>query len=106
MNEKEKKRSYNERVLEIEHGTFTPLVFSIYGSMGRECKKFYSRLADLIAEKRDIAKSVAVNWIRTKISFALINSTLLCLRGSRVTNKNIVDVGTDVSVALQLTTIR
>ena len=37
MNEEEKKRAYNERVLQIEHGTFTPLIFSIYGSMGREC---------------------------------------------------------------------
>jgi len=57
-NEKEKKRCYNERVLQVEHGTFTPLVFSIYGSMGRECTKFYSRLADMIAEKRNSQKSV------------------------------------------------
>ena len=31
----EEKRAYSERVLQ-EHGTFTPLVFSIYGSMDRE----------------------------------------------------------------------
>jgi len=31
MNEKEIKREYNERVLEIEHGSFTPLVFSATG---------------------------------------------------------------------------
>ena len=41
MNEQEKKRAYNERVLQIEHGTFAHLVFSIYGSMGRECRTFY-----------------------------------------------------------------
>ena len=35
QNEKEKKRQYDERVLEIDHGSFTPLVFSIYGGMGR-----------------------------------------------------------------------
>ena len=40
MNEQEKKRAYNEKILQIEHGTFTPLVFSINGSMGRECQKF------------------------------------------------------------------
>ena len=40
MNKQEKKREYNERVLPIEHGTFTPLVFSIYGIMGRECRFF------------------------------------------------------------------
>ena len=37
--EKEKKRQYNERVLQIEHGSFTSLVFSIYGGMSRKCSK-------------------------------------------------------------------
>ena len=41
INEQEKKRAYNERILQVDHGTFTPLVFSING-MGRECQKFYS----------------------------------------------------------------
>ena len=45
MNEHEKKRLYNEWMLQVDHGTFTPLVFSIYGSMGRECNMFYSRLS-------------------------------------------------------------
>ena len=40
-----------KRVLEIEHGCFTPLVFSIYGGMGREGRT-YDRLADLLAEKK------------------------------------------------------
>ena len=30
-NEKEKKRSYNERVMQVEHGSFTPLVLSASG---------------------------------------------------------------------------
>ena len=29
MNEQLKRKAYNERVLQIKHGTFTPLVFSI-----------------------------------------------------------------------------
>ena len=33
QNEKDKKRHYNERVLQIEHGSFSPLLFSIYGGM-------------------------------------------------------------------------
>ena len=36
MNERGKKRSYNERLLQVDHGTFTPLVLSINGCMGRE----------------------------------------------------------------------
>ena len=52
-NEKEKKRHYNERVLQVENGSFTPLVFSVYGGMGRECQHFFRRLCGLIANKRD-----------------------------------------------------
>ena len=41
INENEKKREYNKRVLQVDHGTFTPLAFSVYGSMGRGCQKIY-----------------------------------------------------------------
>ena len=36
MNEQEKKGAYNERILQIDHGTFTLLVLSINSSMGSE----------------------------------------------------------------------
>ena len=66
---KRKKHNYNEQILQIDHGTFKPLVFSLYGGMGRECKMFYSRLAELVSMKQNI---VATNWIRTKIYYALL----------------------------------
>ena len=34
LNEKEKERLYNERIMQVEHGTFTPLVMSATGGMG------------------------------------------------------------------------
>ena len=34
IHENEKKRLYSKRVLDIEHGTFTPLVFTTTGGMG------------------------------------------------------------------------
>ena len=49
VNEREKKKLYNERILQIEHGSFTPLVMSPTRGMGRECKKFYARLAEMIS---------------------------------------------------------
>ena len=61
INEQEKKRAYNVRVLQTEHGTFTPLVFSIYGSIGTECRTFYSRLSDFLSEKCDLPKSITMN---------------------------------------------
>ena len=51
-NENEKKRKYNNRVMDVELGCFTPLVFSANGGMSPECKKFYSRLAETISAKR------------------------------------------------------
>ena len=37
-NELEKKRAYDQRVREIEHGSFSPLVFSTTGGMGTTAK--------------------------------------------------------------------
>ena len=54
--------------------------------MSRECRTFYNKLAKLIADKRDITHSVAINMVRTKLSFALLKT---CLRGSRSLNENI-----------------
>ena len=39
--ESKKKRQYNNRIMNIEHGTFTPLVFSVTGVMGKECSVFH-----------------------------------------------------------------
>ena len=44
--EQEKKREYNQRVMEVKNGVFTPLIFSTSGSMGRESTVFYKRIAD------------------------------------------------------------
>ena len=37
INENEKKKQYNERVLQVEHSSLTPLVMSSNGGLGREC---------------------------------------------------------------------
>ena len=44
--------STNERVLEVEHDTFTPLVMSSNHGFGRKSARFYSKLPVEIAEKR------------------------------------------------------
>ena len=38
--ENEKKRAYNRRLIEIDQGVFTPLVFGTNGAMGKECASF------------------------------------------------------------------
>ena len=99
MNKHEKERLYNERVLKVDHGMFTPLVFSIYGSMRRECDTFYSRLSQLISSKRNLSKSITVNWIRTKVCFALLKCSLLCLRGSRTVCRKVSESERDIDVS-------
>ncbi|KXJ05718.1 hypothetical protein AC249_AIPGENE25944 [Exaiptasia diaphana] len=83
LHENEKKRCYSRRVLDIEQGTFTPLVFTSTGGMGPECLRYHSRLAELIANKKGENYSKTISWIRAKTSFALLRSALICLRGSR-----------------------
>lgn len=82
-NESGKKRLYNERIINVEHGTLTPLVFTCFGGMSVECCHFYNRMADKLSEKRDISVSKARTWVRTKLSFCLLSATNLCIRGSR-----------------------
>jgi len=83
--EQEKRRGYNQRVIEIEQGSFTPLVFSIYGGMSAECKRFYARLSMMLSEKRNEHQSTTTSWLRCRLSFSLLRSALLCMRGSRST---------------------
>ena len=83
--ENEEKRLYLRRVLEIEHGTFTPLVFTTTGGMGlKECLMYHSRLAQLIAIKKGEQYAKTISWIRTRTSFALLRSALVCLRGAYI----------------------
>ena len=81
--EREKKRSYNDRILNIDRGTFTPLVFSTAGGMGKESEAYHRRLAQVIADKRKESYSSFMSFIRTRIRFALLKSTLISVRGVR-----------------------
>ena len=87
--EEEKKRKYNYRVLNNEHGSFTPLVFSTNGGMGRECVIYHKHLAEKIASKTGQSYERVMTWIRCKLSFVVMRSALLCLRGSRSVNVNV-----------------
>ena len=100
INDNEKKRAYNETVLQV--GTFTPLVFSIYKSMGRECHKFYSQLSDLLSEKRDLPELVVANWVKSKVSIALLKSSLHCLHGSRTVCKKASELECDFDISHDL----
>ena len=81
--ELEKKREYGDRVRNVEFASFTPLVFSTFGGLGREATIFYSRLADLLSRKHDTCYNHTLSWMRCAISFSLLRSAILSIRGSR-----------------------
>ena len=82
-NENSKKRQYNSRVINIEKSTFTPLVFSTSGGMGKECKNLIRRCAYLISNKRGERYADVMSHITTRIRMALLKSTLISIRGYR-----------------------
>lgn len=45
------KREYLQRVLEMQNGSFTPLVFGTNGGVGDECQRFLSHLSSRLATK-------------------------------------------------------
>ena len=100
-----KKREYNDRVIKIEHGSFTPIITSAYGGFGRETSRFISMLIEKVAEKQDIHTSLVANYIRTKLSFEIVRSQILCVRGSRRLRKSCLDIG-DVEVVQHAAGIR
>ena len=81
--EQEKKRQYNQRIMQIEHGTFTPLVFTSTGVMAPECLMYHKALAHKICQKRGERYDDIIRFMRIRLSFLCVKATLLCLRGSR-----------------------
>ena len=96
--ENEKKRQYAERVMEIEQGTFTPIVFTTTGGKADECVKYHSRLAELIANKKGESYSSTISWIRAEVSFAIVRSAIPCLRGSRSRKRQLDFVDSDLKI--------
>ena len=82
-NELRKNREYKQRILQVEHGDFNPLVFATSGGMGPQATAVVKRLGKHLAEKQNLEPSVVMGWLRCRLSFALLRSTLVLLRGSR-----------------------
>ena len=74
---------YEDRIREVEYGSFTPLIFSCSGGMGPLATIVYKCLASLISEKSGQSYSMTLYWLRCRLSFSLLRSAVTCLRGSR-----------------------
>ena len=97
IHENEKKREYSDRVINIERGSLTPLIFSTMGGWGPETQRFHKQLAALIAEKRGEQYSVVLSYIRRRLRFSLLRTTLESLRGSRTLKRTWINRAWKVS---------
>ena len=85
MHEDLKKKEYNERILEIEKGSFTPLIFSCSGGAGKEATKFLKALAEKLCSKKQEQYSNTVSYIRRRVRFDVLRTSVISFRGERRT---------------------
>ena len=104
-NERIKKHTYNARVIQVEHGSFTPIVYSSMGGCGPETSIFVSKLIEKISIKKDLERSVVANYVRTKVSFELIRSQVACIRGSRGLRKKMTIDSAEMELVTNSATI-
>ena len=90
---------YRPRILEIEHADFTPLVFTCAGGIAPSSQLVLKRLAERISDKRGLQLSQVAGWLRVKMSFSLLRSTILCVRATRE-KKFKGDTNIDLSVSV------
>ena len=80
--ELDKKRKYLQ-ACQNRRASFTPICVSVDGLLGKETDFLIRRLCDSLCVKWEKSFSLVMNWMRARLSFAILRATLLCVRGSR-----------------------
>ena len=61
---------------------------------GKETERFIAELALKLSEKKQLEYIMVMHWLTAKLSFNLLRSAVLCLRGSRTIKKQVgCDIG-------------
>ena len=81
--ERAKIRAYEQRIREVEHSSFTPLIMSLTGGAGPAATICLKRLASMLSEKGDQPYSSTLALMRCKLSFTLLRSSIQAIRGAR-----------------------
>ena len=81
--ENEKKTKYMHRVREVEKSNFTPFVMSTTGGLAPEAANFIKRLSAKLSQRLCQSYSNVVGYVRRKLRFELLKTTLMTLRGFR-----------------------
>ena len=77
--EQAKRNLYETRFHEVERALFAPLVFTTSGGASLLTSTFLKHLASKLAEKRDVAYSTTIGWLRVRLSFSLRKSAVMCM---------------------------
>ena len=86
--ENEKKRKYNQKVMDVELGTFKPLVLGTNGGMGLDCQNYLRFFGNKLSSKNKKPYANVISWLRIQLSFAVLRSVHRCVRGSRYPPKS------------------
>ena len=81
--DKLKKRHYNARIIQVEKGTFTPVVFSCTGGASPEASRLMKLIALKRSQKRQEKYSDNINFVRRRVRFDVLRTCLLSFRGTR-----------------------
>ena len=88
QHENQKRLQYAERIVNVERGDFCPLVFTVNGATAPACSRFLKRLCSLLADSTSASYSSVMAFYRCRLSFALLRSAILCVRGARSSRRH------------------
>ena len=81
LHEAQKRLKCVQPIVDIKNSSFNPLVFATTGGAAPNASKVMSRLAFKLSEKSEDTYAEVMGNIRTKVSFGLLKSSVLYLRG-------------------------
>ena len=99
QHERQKKLEYEERIVNIDRGSFCPLVFSTTGATGAICDRFLRKLAAKLSDSDDAKYSSTMAWLRCRVSFALLRNAVMCIRGTRSSQRRALQHERSLAIA-------
>ena len=82
-----KNSKYQQIVPQVEQSRFCPLIFGGTSGVATAATRTMQRIDGKFSEKRHGSYAETINFIRTKLSFALLRSAILCTRLCRSLRK-------------------
>ena len=82
INENIKRRAYGQRIREVEHASFIPIIMSATG--GWLMKPQFSTSVWLPSYRLSgVMNTLVLGWLRCCLGFSLLHSAIQCIRGAR-----------------------